>query len=818
MPSYQLGSDVLLLTVDQESQGLHIHSPVWEGLHIGPVISALRVDGTEVHPESMQVEGGTEGGSDCLVLHSSCQPVPVSMVQRFTIAEHGGLLLQIELRNDSGRQVCLNHVALLRSEASQQGATRFGLSPKRVRIFDQGRHWARVRGLTEAAGSKSSEGEADALLPVRGASELCWVAYDSDSRNALLVGFTTSERWLGHVAIECSPDGTVTEWSVEFDGGDVLLQPGEGVALEEVLFLAGEDPYCLLEQYADIVKVKHGVELPPTPVTWCSWYPYRLGVTDERVLANARIAKERLQPLGFSTLLVDLGWEEEWLPCVFKENDQFPQGFAGLSEKLRELGLQLGAWSAPCTISALDPLSRDHPEWLLGSAEEKPLTRGQWFWEPHGDIYCLDTTHPGAQEWLRQNIRSLAERGIRYLKPDFFGGVLDGALRERHDKSIVAGGGCEAARIGMKILLEEMRAADPEALVLNCGGPDLPGSHQFPLLYTCADTGNTGYVGWKHLREDYGKNVAGHLFKQGRWGVLQPSCLCVGLPGTLEEARLRATATFLTGGQVDISDDLTTLPEDRWEVLLATLPPLSLPARPVDLFEPVGVISTAYEAMCRGEDKEGQELPTREESCVWHLPVSGGWDQWDLVALFNYEESPRDGGGACQITRFVVPFDRLHLDPETPYWIYEFWSGQFIGTIPGGADNPRGYVHPGDTQRLLATQSKGVLDVSFFGPGIKLLVIRPARPHPWVLGTSFHQSGGVELRDVAWDDQRNALRGTLCRPSGQRGYISVADSGREIARAEVNGRSVTPRRGSNGAVFLPVITEEDHTEWEVGWA
>src|SRR2546425_5125641 len=37
--------------------------------------------------------------------------------------------------------------------------------------------------------------------------------------------------------------------------------------------------------------------LSASPVSWCSWYPYRLGVTEERALANARIAAKRLKPL-----------------------------------------------------------------------------------------------------------------------------------------------------------------------------------------------------------------------------------------------------------------------------------------------------------------------------------------------------------------------------------------------------------------------------------------------------------------------------------------------------------------------------------------
>ncbi|NQT18640.1 MAG: hypothetical protein HQ592_02965, partial [Planctomycetes bacterium] len=124
----------------------------------------------------------------------------------------------------------------------------------------------------------------------------------------------------------------------------------------------------------------------------------------------------------------------------------------------------------------------------------------------------------------------------------------------------------------------------PDALILNCGGPEMPGTGHWPLLYTCNDTGNTGFISHRSQQTNH-QSVACHLFKNGRWGIIQPSCLCVGAPGTVEDARLRATIAFLAGGQIDISDTLTTLPEDRWAILTATLPPLGVSAKPVDLFE-----------------------------------------------------------------------------------------------------------------------------------------------------------------------------------------------------------------------------------------
>lgn len=680
-----------------------------------------------------------------------------------------------------------------------------------MRVYEQGNYWARVRWLgCDGAGSGNSG-------PSHHASDTCWLSFDLESKTALCVGFLTEERWRGRVVTEEARGSQPSSWSVGFDGGDLVIQPNEEITLEEIAFLAGRDPWGLLERYADAVGRRHKVRpLSGIPVSWCSWYPHRLGVSEERVLANARIGADRLRPLGLSIMELDLGWEKGHLPSAFEENDQFPHGLAWLADRLGELGLRLGAWKAPFSVSELDPLFREHPDWLLGGEGKKPLPRGEWFWEPHGKIFALDLTHPDAQNWLREKVRGLAQRGVRYLKTDFLGVASDGALRDRHDPSMVAGGGTEASRVGMRIMREELQAVDPDALLLNCSGPELPGTGSFPLLYTCNDTGNTGYVGWDHHRQNYGLNLAGHLFKHRRWGIIQPSCLCVGPPGTLEEARLRATATFLSGGQVDIGDDLTLLPEDRWQILLATLPPLGIAARPVDLFEPVAISHLKYEAMCRGQPATSTGSSDQVGSRIWHLPVSSGWDDWHLVALFSYE-APLDSEGRPSITTFHLPLRRLGLDPRGRYWAHEFWSGQFLGDTSAKKEGVRGYVHPGDTQALIVAATKGTLKVSYFGPAVKLLIVRTARPHPWVVGTTFHQSGGTELSNVVWDP-RGTLTGELNRPAGQQGYVIIAGTSGMPATASVGGEQVCPRPGANGSVILPVLSRGPGTTWGLSWS
>ncbi len=790
------------LGVSMSDQGrLSLTVASWPGFVLRDLCAAVRLDGSDRVPGAITVErDGPEifvhmdfGQGIRLVLHLD-RPTP-------------GLRLRSVLHNDGPVDVELQDVVLLGG-----GTMALGVNGAGVRVLEQGNYWGHVRNLgTSAAAAAAADGEGDEsqARSVTGTSDHVWVAWDPVAQRGLLAGFLTSERWQGRVEISASTDGIVQSWRLGFDGADVCLPAGSATSLEEAVLSIGDDPWRLLEEYGDHVAARHNtVVTEAPPVTWCSWYPYRLGVTQERVLETACIAAQRLQPLGLSKLLVDLGWQAGNLPSTFDENERFPDGLRWLADRLEELELGLGVWSAPYSVSEFDPLASEHPEYLIQDEDGTPVASGSWFWEPHGKVHILDLTHPGARAWLLARLASLAARGVTYLKPDFIGCITNPAARRRHDRTIAAGGGTQAGRLGASI----MQQALPGASILNCGGPEMPGTGAQPLLYTCNDTGNTGFLATDFRRRNT-HALACHLWKNRRWGIIQPSCLCVGLPGTLEEARQRATIAFLAGGQIDISDTLTTLPEDRWAVLAATLPSLGRSATPVDLFEPLPAMAFGYEQSTRGQGEPVVDLPDLPAGSVWHLHVDAGWDSWELVGLLAFPEDV--DATAPGITRFVVPLERLGLAADDERVGFEFWSRQYLGSVPGGRRNRGGYTHPGDYQDLLSGDAPGALDVSFHGPAARLLCLRRRRRHPWVAGTGFHQSCGTELSDVSWDESSAVLSGVLQRPPAETGVIVLSSAARDVRSVEVDGRLTPWHVGANGSIVLPLLSGAQSTHWSV---
>ena len=345
-------------------------------------------------------------------------------------------------------------------------------------------------------------------------------------------------------------------------------------------------------------------------------------------------------------------------------------------------------WKAPYTISEFDPL-REHPEWLVPARTAAP--------SPCGPGSGSRTARSSSSTSLIPARRGAAGKSGGSGRPAW--------PTSRPTSSAWPAGGAKRRRPprcgrGRHRSPSHRGPDHPRGAArrpaLNCGGPEMPGTGHWPLLYVCNDTGNTGFIPGNFMRDNF-RTVACHLFKNRRWGIIQPSCLCVGLPGTLEEARIRATVAFLAGGQIDISDTLTTLPEDRWQVLAATLPPLGLTAKPVDLFDSVCSGPGGYRPSAAGN-------------------AQGARSRARTFAGLGLASAHRGGLGRMGPRgpvppRHDLPSNRRPMrrsrcrwrgwgSPRRSFWAHEFWSGQFLGVVPGGRRNPGGYTHPGDVQDL----------------------------------------------------------------------------------------------------------------------
>ena len=221
-------------------------------------------------------------------------------------------------------------------------------------------------------------------------------------------------------------------------------------------FAAYGDEIGVFAKYAELLKGRFGQGQAKTaPRVWCSWYSLYDTITEN----NLCQALHDLGNLPFDVFQIDDGWEIG--PGDWEANAKFPSGMDGMAAQVKATGRKAGLWLAPLLVGKSSRLYREHPEWLLRSADGGYVFAGFEFGE---ELYALDVTHPEAAEWLTNLIKKARSWGYDYLKLDF---LYAGALPGMRHKEVPR----EAA---YRQALEIIRQAAEDAYLLVCGCPILP--------------------------------------------------------------------------------------------------------------------------------------------------------------------------------------------------------------------------------------------------------------------------------------------------------------------------------------------------------
>ena len=191
----------------------------------------------------------------------------------------------------------------------------------------------------------------------------------------------------------------------------------------------------------------------------------------------------------------------------------------------------------------------------------------------------------------------------------------------------------------------------------------------------------------------------------------------VDKPVPLPDAQISATLFGINGSPLMLGDDVDRMSPDRLEMIKHQFPRLPETATPLDLFESV---DPAYPKF-------------------YHLKVNKPWDQWSLVAIFNFDKED---------LRQTVNFQRLDFAPNTKVTIWDHWQERYLG------------IH------------QTALTLTVPANSVRYLRIAAERQYPWVLSTDLHiRQGQAELETVRWDETTQTLDIAAVRPPGYRGSI-----------------------------------------------
>lgn len=539
--------------------------------------------------------------------------------------------------------------------------------------------------------------------PDKNTGSYAWLAIaDPQTRNGIVGAWLTHDRGSG-VVFSPVTNGEV-RIAAQIDYGRLRVKNATPTETFVLGYFA--DTRLGLEAWADAVAKHYNIKLLPQTAGFCTWYTekHSRACDETNLMVLASCAAKELKPFGFDFVQID----DYWQSGISKNGPKrgfmnanptgpYPSGMKATADNIKKLGLSPGIWFMPFAGTYYDPIFAPHQDWFYKGPDGKPF-------ETRWGGTCLDMSVPGAREYLKQLVNRIAhEWGYKVFK-------MDGAWTGTGTRLMYVNNGYKWDEMG------EAAPADPDKtqienyrdgfkLVRQVAGPDVfllgccvsqnmrSFGGAFGLLDAMRigpDTG-AGHIGAPHASRNY--------FLNGRVWWNDPDCVSVRVRTPLDQARVNASFTAITGDLFYNSDWMPDLPAERLDILKRTIPSHNLPSRPVDYFE-------------------------NDPARIWHLPTPNR----DIVALFNWGKSP------LSITCAV---ERIGLPAASEYVAFDFWKKRFLPPF------------------------RGAVTANLAPGSCRVIAIRPVDDHPHVLSTSRHVTQGImDVLEETWDAATKTLSGT----------------------------------------------------------
>jgi alpha-galactosidase len=470
--------------------------------------------------------------------------------------------------------------------------------------------------------------------------------YNRESKQSLFFGALTSHRLLTLLHLQAAGAGAETKiasLNVEFAGTTEIqkdfdlkdappedqielslpLAPGAEMASERLMIEAGPDYHDQLLAYGDAIRQLHHARVSTeTPIGWWSWTAFYAAINEGETLANADWQAEHLKSLGYKYFQIDEGYQYARGEYSTANATQFPDGMGFVGHRIVGDGLTLGIWTGPFEVTSRTWVYEHHKDWLVHNAKGEPIPIGDVWRQKTDVLYALDTTHPGAQEYLRQTYRTLVrEWGVRFIKLDFMDTSAIEGYHYRPNTTAL-----EAQRMGLQIIRDTVG----EDVVLDKDGS--PMLNPVGLVDTGRISVDTGHS-FQRTRNS-APGIAARFYMQRNFFVDDPDAFNVTDSYLLEDRRAQTPVSLsgaqasialsaVSGGMYEIGDDLLTLGSEKDRLALVenldllNMPKVGRVSKPLDLM--------SYEA----ED---------EQPSIFFLQES---PRQAILTVFNWTKTPR---------------------------------------------------------------------------------------------------------------------------------------------------------------------------------
>ena len=404
--------------------------------------------------------------------------------------------------------------------------------------------------------------------------------YNRESHRSFFAGALTSDRFLTVLRLHTSGaknQPAVASYQVDSTGTTelekenslqestpedqiqlkVAVRPKEKLSSERILLSVDTDYHQQLATYGELIRKLHHARIAaPNPMGWWSWTAYYFGLNEGTALTNAQWLSQNLKRLGYNFFHIDEGYQYARGEYSTANATLFPHGMASLEEKANSLGLVPGIWTAPFEVSNRSWVYENHPDWLVHNAKGHPIHAG-WVTNRQDQLFILDATNPGAQDYLRKTYSTLVnDWGIRYIKMDF---MDDSAIEGYYYRPNTTA--MEAQRIGLHVIRQTV---GDKVLLDKDGSVMLNPVGYVDFGRISQDTGHTF-----DSTRDAAPGIAARYYMNRNFFVADPDAFTVSTqtvddqswhggahPLSLDEAKASISLAAVSGGMYEIGDDL----------------------------------------------------------------------------------------------------------------------------------------------------------------------------------------------------------------------------------------------------------------------
>ncbi|HYK50466.1 MAG TPA: alpha-galactosidase, partial [Terriglobales bacterium] len=585
-PAQQLTNGTLLVTVNR-NDGSYQFGPIGNQPTLQANVGAL-VDHVWLHsgsypshlvsesPFSDALGPGRQLTVTCSGLSGS--PDLIYVLQLYTQNPYG--TIQVRVRNGTGKATSVQ--AIRSVDATGNSIVSLGGLPSDERILSDSfsEDWPDlvIYDLGDAPGGMH-RGVGSQLI------------YNRQTKQSLFLGALTSDRFLTLLRLKTEGNGAgakVASYTVESTGTTEIqkdysqaksleakslqsdrielslpLNPGDEMSSERLMFAAGPNYLGQLRAYGSAIRRLHRARVSSViPIGWWSWTAYYAAINEGETLANADWLSQHLNSLGYNFFQIDEGYQYARGEYVTANATQFPDGMRSVAHHILRDGLTVGLWTAPFEVSSRAWVYEHHKDWLVHNAKGQPIPLEDVWRQGVDTLYALDTTHPGAQEYLRQTYKTLVrEWGVRFIKLDFMDTTAIEGYYHRPNTSAL-----EAQRIGLQVIRDTV---GDDVILDKDGSPMLNPVGIVDTGRVSADTGHS------FLRsKTAAPGIAARFYMNGNFFINDPDAFNITDTYMVEHSRERSSHSLaaaqasialsaIAGGNYEIGDDLLVLSSEK---------------------------------------------------------------------------------------------------------------------------------------------------------------------------------------------------------------------------------------------------------------